>query len=91
MIDDIGRAILCDPGVDDVMRSMDDYSPVHPRYRVKAPELLSPETDAIPRPTQAADIYSLGHAIQEVHWWSYSCHMDANVPLVDTYPQNSLP
>jgi hypothetical protein len=66
MIDDMGCAILCDPGVDNVMRSLDDHSPVHPRYRVKAPELLLPGTNTIPRPTQAADVYSLAHAIRQV-------------------------
>jgi serine/threonine protein kinase len=66
MVDDCGHAVLCDVGVDSTMRIIYDYNSVHPRYRIKAPELLIPGTNIIPRPTFAADIYSLGHAIQEV-------------------------
>jgi serine/threonine protein kinase len=66
LVDDFGHAVLSDVGVDAVMRSIFDYSHVHPRLRIKAPELLPPDTNIIPQPTFAADIYSLGRAIQEV-------------------------
>jgi serine/threonine protein kinase len=66
MINDLGHAVLCDAGVDATMRSIYDYNSVHPRYRYKAPELLILDTNTIPRPTFAADIYALALAIQEV-------------------------
>jgi serine/threonine protein kinase len=66
MINDFGHAILCDAGVDATIRSIYEYNSVHPRYRCKAPELLILSTNTIPRPTFAADIYALAHAIQEV-------------------------
>lgn len=67
MIDDFGHAMVCDFGVDVTMRSIHEYCVVHPRYRYKAPELLYPETNAIPCPTYPADVYSLGRVIQEVY------------------------
>lgn len=66
MINELGRAMLSDVGVDATMRSIYNYCSVHPRYCSRAPELLCPGTNTVPRPTFAADVYSLGHAIQEV-------------------------
>jgi serine/threonine protein kinase len=67
LVDEKSHVVLCDVGVDSVIRSIDAYGRYHSRYRYKAPEVMIPSlANLVAFPMFMADVWSLGRAIQEV-------------------------
>lgn len=69
LVDENSQVVLCDIGIDSVIRSIDTYCRCHSRYRYRAPELMIPSlVNVTPFTMLMADVWSLGRTVQEVRF-----------------------